>query len=55
MIIFEWNLTILLLLRAVLLLGLARQIRVPYPALLALGGTVLAFIPGAPRIALKPA
>src|SRR5215813_10835906 len=52
MIIFEWVLGTLL--GAVLLLGLARQIRVPYPALLALGGAVLAFIPGAPRIVLEP-
>jgi CPA1 family monovalent cation:H+ antiporter len=52
MIIFQWILSILL--GAVLLSGLARQIRVPYPALLALGGTVLAFIPGAPRIVLEP-
>src|SRR5215472_10014998 len=52
MIIFEWVLGILL--GAVLLLGLARQIRVPYPALLALGGAVLAFVPGAPRIVLEP-
>ena len=27
---------------------------VAYPALLALGGAVLAFIPGAPRIVLEP-
>ena len=52
MIIFEWILGILL--GSVLLSALARQIKVPYPALLALGGTVLAFIPGAPRIALDP-
>src|SRR5262245_193939 len=52
MIIFEWILSILL--GAVLLSVLARRLRVPYPALLALGGTVLAFIPGAPRIVLDP-
>ena len=52
MIIFEWVLGILL--GAVLLSALARQMRVPYPALLALGGAVLAFIPGAPRIVLEP-
>src|SRR6516162_5227176 len=52
MIIFEWVLGILL--SAVLLSGLARQIRVPYPVLLALGGALLAFIPGAPRIVLEP-
>jgi CPA1 family monovalent cation:H+ antiporter len=52
MIVFEWVLGILLV--AVLLSALARQIRVPYPAMLALGGTVLAFIPGVPRIVLDP-
>ena len=52
MVIFEWVLGILL--GAVLLSGFARRIRVPYPALLALGGAVLAFIPGAPRIVLEP-
>ena len=52
MIIFEWVLTILL--GAVLLSGLASKMAVPYPALLALGGAVLAFIPGAPRIVLDP-
>ena len=51
-VIFEWILGILL--GAVLLSALAQQIKVPYPALLALGGAVLAFIPGAPRIALDP-
>ena len=52
MLIFEWILGILL--GAVLLSALARRIGVPYPALLALGGTVVAFIPGAPRIILDP-
>jgi len=52
MIIFEWILGILL--GAVLLSALARRLRVPYPALLALGGTVLAFLPGAPRLILDP-
>jgi NhaP-type Na+/H+ or K+/H+ antiporter len=32
----------------------AKRIGAPYPALLALGGAVLAFTPGAPRIALEP-
>src|SRR5262245_31820253 len=52
MIIFEWILAILL--GAVLLSALAKKIAAPYPALLALGGAVLAFIPGAPRIVLEP-
>jgi CPA1 family monovalent cation:H+ antiporter len=51
-ILFEW--TIGILLGAVLLSTLAKRIGVPYPALLALGGATLAFIPGAPRIMLEP-
>jgi monovalent cation/hydrogen antiporter len=51
MIIFEWLLAIVL--GAVLLAVLANRMAVPYPALLALGGAVLAFIPGAPRIVLE--
>jgi len=52
MLIFEWVLAILL--GAVLLSVLANKMAIPYPALLALGGTVIAFIPGAPRIVLEP-
>jgi monovalent cation/hydrogen antiporter len=52
MLIFEWILVILLC--SVLLAALAERIKVPYPALLALGGIVLAAIPGAPRIVLDP-
>jgi monovalent cation/hydrogen antiporter len=52
MIVFEWILAILL--GSVLLSVLARRIGAPYPALLAFGGTVLAFTPGAPRIVLDP-
>ena len=52
MLIFEWILGILL--GSVLLSALARRLRVPYPALMALGGALLAFIPGAPRIVLEP-
>jgi CPA1 family monovalent cation:H+ antiporter len=51
-IIFEWVIGILV--GAVVLSLLAKRIGAPYPALLALGGAVLAFIPGAPRIALEP-
>jgi CPA1 family monovalent cation:H+ antiporter len=51
-IVFEW--TIAILLGAVLLSTLAKRIGAPYPALLALGGAAIAFIPGAPRIALEP-
>ena len=52
MIIFEWIIGILV--GAVVLSLLARRIGAPYPALLAIGGAVLAFTPGAPRIALEP-
>ena len=52
MLVFEFVLVILF--SSVLLSALAWQIKVPYPALLALGGVVLAVIPGAPRIVLDP-
>src|SRR4029079_1435241 len=52
MVLFEWTLT--LLLAAVLLAGLARRLEVPYPALLALAGAGLAFLPFAPEIAIDP-
>jgi monovalent cation/hydrogen antiporter len=51
-IIFEWVIGILV--GAVVLSLVAKRIGAPYPALLALGGAVLAFTPGAPRIALEP-
>ncbi|KAA2244048.1 cation:proton antiporter [Salinarimonas soli] len=43
-----------LLLGATILSSLARRMGVPYPTLLALGGAVLAFVPGAPQIDLPP-
>ncbi len=52
MLLFE---TILgLLLGATLLSLVARRLNVPYPTLLALGGAVVAFLPGAPRLDLPP-
>jgi monovalent cation/hydrogen antiporter len=51
-IIFEWVIGILV--GAVVLSLLAKRIGAPYPALLAIGGAMLAFVPGAPRIALEP-
>src|SRR4029079_546264 len=52
MLIFE---TVLgLLLGATALSTLARRAGVPYPTLLALGGALIAFIPGAPRLDLPP-
>ncbi len=43
-----------LLLAALVLAALARRVGVPYPAFLALGGAVLAFVPGAPVFAIEP-
>jgi monovalent cation/hydrogen antiporter len=45
---------LVLLMIAVVLAGLARRVGVPYPAFLALGGAVLAFLPGMPSIAIEP-
>jgi monovalent cation/hydrogen antiporter len=49
---FEW--IIGLLLGAVVLSALARQIKVPYPTFLAVGGALLAFVPQAPSWTLEP-
>jgi Na+/H+ antiporter len=43
-----------LLLGATMLSSFARRVGIPYPALLALGGAALAFIPGAPHLELPP-
>jgi CPA1 family monovalent cation:H+ antiporter len=45
---------LVLLLAAVLLAAAARRVGAPYPAFLALGGAVLAFVPGAPMLVLRP-
>lgn len=39
---------------AVLLLQLARRLSIPYPAMLALAGTVVAFVPGVPTLSIDP-
>jgi CPA1 family monovalent cation:H+ antiporter len=49
---FEW--IIGLLLAAVALSALARRVKVPYPAFLAIGGMLLAFLPSGPSWALEP-
>jgi CPA1 family monovalent cation:H+ antiporter len=49
---FEW--IIVLLLGAALLAALARRLGAPYPTFLALGGTLLAFVPGSPTWTLDP-
>jgi Na+/H+ antiporter len=52
MVLFEW--TLALLLGAVLVAALARRLEVPYPALLALAGAGLAFLPFVPTITVEP-
>lgn len=44
----------LLLFAAVLLVGLAQKLRIPYPIVLVLGGTAIGFIPGLPVIDFNP-
>jgi CPA1 family monovalent cation:H+ antiporter len=46
---------LVLLLAAILLLQVSRRLGLPYPAMLALAGVVVAFIPGAPTIRIDPA
>ncbi|WP_375393087.1 cation:proton antiporter [uncultured Sphingomonas sp.] len=43
-----------LLLAAVVLLQVARRLSLPYPAMLALAGMAVAFVPGGPTIAIDP-
>jgi monovalent cation/hydrogen antiporter len=43
-----------LLLAAVVLTAIARRVGAPYPAFLALGGAVLAFVPGVPIFHIEP-
>ena len=52
MLIFETVLA--LLLAATVLSMIARKINVPSPALLAVGGAIVAFIPGGPRLQMAP-
>ncbi|RWC62106.1 sodium:proton antiporter [Mesorhizobium sp.] len=49
-----FELTLVLLLIAVALTALSRQLEVPYPSLLALAGVGIAFVPGAPTIEIDP-
>ena len=49
---FESLLGVLLV--AVVLAAIARRVGAPYPAFLALGGAVLAFVPGAPKFSIDP-
>jgi monovalent cation/hydrogen antiporter len=43
-----------LVLAAVMLAALARRVGAPYPVFLALGGALLAFLPGAPSLTVPP-
>jgi Na+/H+ antiporter len=52
MLVFEW--IVILLAGAVCLAALARRIGAPYPALLAVGGALLALAPGGLRLSLDP-
>jgi monovalent cation/hydrogen antiporter len=45
---------LVLLMGATILSSFATRVGVPYPTILAVGGAVLAFVPGAPRIELPP-
>ncbi|WP_419805334.1 cation:proton antiporter [Terriglobus sp.] len=45
---------LVLLFAAVVLLQVARRLRLPYPAMLAAAGVAIAFIPGVPNIPLAP-
>lgn len=50
----ELETIIVLILVAVILAGWARRVGAPYPIFLALGGAVLAFVPGAPAFTVPP-
>src|SRR5712671_6586506 len=50
----ELEVLIGVVLAAIILAAAARRVGVPYPVFLALGGAVLAFVPGAPRFTVLP-
>src|SRR5438094_29663 len=50
----ELEALLVLVLAAVILAALARRVGAPYPVFLALGGALLAFLPGAPAFTLPP-
>lgn len=50
----EFEQILLIFLVAVMLAAAARRVGAPYPAFLALGGALLAFVPGVPRLSLPP-
>src|SRR5215468_10724395 len=49
-----FELTLALLLGAVILTGVARRVGVPYPSLLALAGAALALVPAGPELEIDP-
>ena len=49
-----FELTLALLLGAVILAGVARRVGVPYPSLLAIAGAALAFVPAGPELEIEP-
>jgi NhaP-type Na+/H+ or K+/H+ antiporter len=49
-----FEITLLLLAIAVVLLQVARHLRVPYPAMLALAGGCVAALPFAPHLSIEP-
>jgi CPA1 family monovalent cation:H+ antiporter len=50
----EFEALIAVLLAALVLAAVARKLGAPYPAFLALGGALLAFVPGAPAFTIPP-
>src|SRR5262245_9472289 len=50
----ELEALILLIVAALLLAAAARRLGAPYPVFLAIGGAILAFIPGAPSLTVRP-
>src|SRR3954470_14035302 len=50
----ELEALVALVLAAVILAAVARRVGAPYPAFLALGGAILAFVPGAPSFSVAP-
>lgn len=46
---------LVLLLTAVVLLQVSRRLQLPYPAMLAAAGVLVAFLPGTPNISIEPA
>src|SRR4030095_1785097 len=50
----EFEALVALVLAAVILAAVARRVGAPYPVFLALGGAILAFVPGAPPLPGPP-